>query len=350
MDSILDSHAKESCDAVMASTMMIARDAVSIVSMPSPIHEYCFSDEDISSILSVDEEEEAQGPVKSEPTVESGVSTTGSHRLFSSIPNKKRKAPSSSSNKHSSTSGRWTLFEHETFLLGVQRYGREWKRVAHDIPTRSPAQVRSHAQKYFNKVEREIAAANETLLVSDERVEHDLAWAMIAMHDENDFDRYNIVDTDESDDRKHGCHRSTRLARPVKVVDNDTGPFTNPYIHGSQPVCSLNDNYLAELSRQLKTNQTCSTPSTVQQEIDDTLSQLRTRHCELQKRLAKLTSTGRQQNETFGKQGNALISLIRCTPIPSDEELALLEKERIAVHVLRHGMNNNGISSNLLRT
>jgi SHAQKYF class myb-like DNA-binding protein len=52
-------------------------------------------------------------------------------------------------------SGRWTAAEHEAFLAGLKVYGREWKKVAQCIPTRSAAQIRSHAQKYFNKVSKE---------------------------------------------------------------------------------------------------------------------------------------------------------------------------------------------------
>ena len=46
-------------------------------------------------------------------------------------------------------SGRWTNSEHEAFLRGLHMYGREWKKVATLIPTRTSAQVRSHAQKYL---------------------------------------------------------------------------------------------------------------------------------------------------------------------------------------------------------
>ena len=35
---------------------------------------------------------------------------------------------------------------------GLRMYGREWKRVAADIKTRTSAQIRSHAQKYFAKL------------------------------------------------------------------------------------------------------------------------------------------------------------------------------------------------------
>ena len=55
----------------------------------------------------------------------------------------------------STTSGRWTNAEHEAFLQGLKVYGREWKKVASLIPTRTSAQIRSHAQKYFAKVSKE---------------------------------------------------------------------------------------------------------------------------------------------------------------------------------------------------
>lgn len=53
--------------------------------------------------------------------------------------------------KTGTSSGRWTSTEHQIFLKGLGQFGREWKRVAESIPTRTSAQVRSHAQKYFAK-------------------------------------------------------------------------------------------------------------------------------------------------------------------------------------------------------
>ena len=53
------------------------------------------------------------------------------------------------------TWGRWTAAEHSAFLTGLKIYGREWKKVAICIPTRSPSQIRSHAQKYFSRVSKE---------------------------------------------------------------------------------------------------------------------------------------------------------------------------------------------------
>ncbi|KAL7534845.1 hypothetical protein ACHAXR_006121 [Thalassiosira sp. AJA248-18] len=56
---------------------------------------------------------------------------------------------------NNNSSGRWTTAEHEAFLQGLKVYGREWKKVATCIPTRTSAQIRSHAQKYFAKVSKE---------------------------------------------------------------------------------------------------------------------------------------------------------------------------------------------------
>ncbi|EGZ17910.1 hypothetical protein PHYSODRAFT_373030, partial [Phytophthora sojae] len=50
--------------------------------------------------------------------------------------------------------GRWTEQEHQSFLAGLRLYGREWKKVAAKIKTRTSAQIRSHAQKYFAKLAR----------------------------------------------------------------------------------------------------------------------------------------------------------------------------------------------------
>jgi SHAQKYF class myb-like DNA-binding protein len=69
----------------------------------------------------------------------------------------RRAQPSESGDaKGSSTSGRWTADEHEAFLRGLEVYGREWKKVATCVPTRTSSQIRSHAQKYFAKASREM--------------------------------------------------------------------------------------------------------------------------------------------------------------------------------------------------
>lgn len=50
--------------------------------------------------------------------------------------------------------GRWTREEHEAFLTGLQHYGKEWKKVAAKVKTRTVVQTRTHAQKYFQKMQK----------------------------------------------------------------------------------------------------------------------------------------------------------------------------------------------------
>jgi SHAQKYF class myb-like DNA-binding protein len=47
--------------------------------------------------------------------------------------------------------GRWSAREHELFLEGLEKYGKEWKRVAGNVGTRSVMQTRTHAQKHFDR-------------------------------------------------------------------------------------------------------------------------------------------------------------------------------------------------------
>lgn len=45
----------------------------------------------------------------------------------------------------------WTEEEHRLFLLGLQKLGKgDWRGISRDyVPSRTPTQVASHAQKYF---------------------------------------------------------------------------------------------------------------------------------------------------------------------------------------------------------
>jgi len=50
---------------------------------------------------------------------------------------------------------RWTDEEHEKFLDALKRFGRAWRRIEEHIGTKTAVQIRSHAQKFFSKIERE---------------------------------------------------------------------------------------------------------------------------------------------------------------------------------------------------
>ena len=48
--------------------------------------------------------------------------------------------------------GRWTHAEHEMFVKGLEAHSKQWKLIAELIKTRTVVQVRTHAQKYFQKL------------------------------------------------------------------------------------------------------------------------------------------------------------------------------------------------------
>ena len=50
--------------------------------------------------------------------------------------------------------GRWTREEHAAFLSALKTYGKEWKKVAAKVKTRTVVQTRTHAQKYFQKLHK----------------------------------------------------------------------------------------------------------------------------------------------------------------------------------------------------
>jgi len=53
------------------------------------------------------------------------------------------------------SSGRWTKEEHQKFVDGLKKFGKNWKHIEEYVGTRNGAQVRSHAQKFFNRLGKE---------------------------------------------------------------------------------------------------------------------------------------------------------------------------------------------------
>lgn len=59
--------------------------------------------------------------------------------------------------------GRWGNAEHKVFVKYLQLFGKDWRKISERIKTRSPVQVRTHAQKYFLKLRNAYTRKNKFL-------------------------------------------------------------------------------------------------------------------------------------------------------------------------------------------
>jgi len=50
--------------------------------------------------------------------------------------------------------------------LALSLFGKDWKKVEQHIGTRSGAQIRSHAQKFFYRIEKEVGQDVDTFIAN----------------------------------------------------------------------------------------------------------------------------------------------------------------------------------------
>ena len=112
---------------------------------PPPPHHQKIGMTRMSSSYSFDDRNQIHLPVVQMRTISNTKSKKRSNSIGAGpIPPKM--------NEKGENMGRWTTTEHELFLEGLTSYGKEWKKIAELIQTRSVVQIRTHAQKYFLKV------------------------------------------------------------------------------------------------------------------------------------------------------------------------------------------------------
>jgi len=197
------------------------------------------------------------------------------------------------------TTGRWTEAEHQAFLAGLATYGREWKRVALHIPTRTSAQVRSHAQKYFCKLQQQ-----------QEQQQHELQQ------------------------RQHAAAAAAAATSGSAAQGSSSGTSS-----GGHPQHLQSSTLRANVERIL------AEPETVQAEVDDTLQRLRERYRQLQERLRRSSSSngggGGGGPDPYRPHGGGSSNNNSRSSSPSSLE----HSELIALHVLHGGLPRSANNS-----
>lgn len=68
-------------------------------------------------------------------------------------------------------SGRWLQEEHRKFIEAIFLYGNEWRKVERYIKTRSAAQARSHAQKFFINIQKKYLEEHGGIVPNQDDIE-----------------------------------------------------------------------------------------------------------------------------------------------------------------------------------
>lgn len=95
-----------------------------------------------------------QSSVQSEPKLskkKSNKDRSSSRSISNEGKTAKEKKEKTDANGNS-VQGRWHKCEHDRFIEAIKKFGKDWKSVEQYIETRSGSQIRSHAQKFFNRI------------------------------------------------------------------------------------------------------------------------------------------------------------------------------------------------------
>ncbi|KAL4347174.1 hypothetical protein GQ457_17G024820 [Hibiscus cannabinus] len=83
-------------------------------------------------------------------TTDAAAASAASTVSSSDDPNKKIRKPYTITKSRES----WTEPEHDKFLEALQLFDRDWKKIEAFVGSKTVIQIRSHAQKYFQKVQK----------------------------------------------------------------------------------------------------------------------------------------------------------------------------------------------------
>ncbi|KAK8650557.1 hypothetical protein V6N13_140189 [Hibiscus sabdariffa] len=114
---------------------------------PNPAQGFYFFDPMIMGLNSVPLANTVAPPQAPSPLA---TSTAGNTTIYPEDPSKKIRKPYTITKSRES----WTEQEHDKFLEALQLFDRDWKKIEAFVGSKTVIQIRSHAQKYFLKVQK----------------------------------------------------------------------------------------------------------------------------------------------------------------------------------------------------
>ena len=85
---------------------------------------------------------------------------------FSARDQRKRYSRMTKASEVGKTVGRWTQTEHMRFIQAIKRYGRSWRVIERHVGSRTAQQIRSHAQKFFSRIEHKYGQLPEADVIA----------------------------------------------------------------------------------------------------------------------------------------------------------------------------------------
>ncbi|CAI2370602.1 unnamed protein product [Moneuplotes crassus] len=72
--------------------------------------------------------------------------------------------------------GRWSSEEHSIFVNCLKIHGKDWDKLEEMIPSRSSVQIRSHLQKYFDRIKKEFKTENPMEFIKKDLCDDSLVY------------------------------------------------------------------------------------------------------------------------------------------------------------------------------
>ena len=150
----------------------------------------------------------------------------------------------SSINAMKYSAGRWTEEEHNRFLEAIYKFGKDWKRVQEYIETRNSSQIRSHAQKYFNKILKN----NEEFKSASNSPKDSFAHKDSQLMEESENKNQRMSDSDFNIKLKRELLLNTENNKKIYKDELNTNEVNDPFIPATEETHAImmDNEYYAE--------------------------------------------------------------------------------------------------------